>query len=55
MIIDGKYINNEWTVRITPSKGEPYEIKLDTEDIDWSMDQYQRNREPLTYELFFKC
>ena len=26
-------------------------ITLDTDDLAWSMNQYQRNRQPLTWEL----
>ena len=26
-------------------------IELKTDDIEWSMDQYQRNREPLKWEI----
>jgi|TARA_A100001515_G_scaffold112006_2_gene93105 hypothetical protein len=30
---------------------KPYEIELETDDIEWSMEQYQRNREPLEWEI----
>jgi hypothetical protein len=53
-MIDGKYTNNEWTVVITPLEGLPYEIQLDTDDIEWSMKQYQKNRQPLNYEACLK-
>lgn len=29
----------------------PYEIELDTERLDWSMDQYQRNRDPFNFKI----
>ena len=29
----------------------PYEIELETDRLDWSMDQYQRNRDPFTWEV----
>jgi len=29
----------------------PYEIELETDRLEWSMEQYQRNREPLTWEV----
>lgn len=48
------YEYNVWNVVITPQNGDPYEIQIDTEDIEWSMEQYQRNRKPLTYKLYFK-
>ena len=28
-----------------------YEIELETDRLDWSMDQYQRNRDPFTWEV----
>ncbi len=30
---------------------KPYIIELKTDNIEWSMDQYQRNREPLNWEI----
>ena len=30
---------------------KPYEIELETDRLEWSMDQYQRNREPFTWEV----
>lgn len=30
---------------------QPEIIELQTDDIKWSMDQYQRNREPLKWEI----
>ena len=48
------YEYNVWNVVITPLDGKPYEIQIDTEDIEWSMEQYQRNRKPLNYKLYFK-
>jgi len=29
----------------------PYTIDLTTDDINWSMEQYQRNREAFTWEI----
>lgn len=42
--------NNPWyKVRVTPiiegNKGTPYEFMIQTHDLEWSMEQYQRNRE----------
>ena len=31
--------------------GERYTIELTTDNIEWSMEQYKRNREPLTYNI----
>ena len=30
---------------------KPYEMVLETDRIEWSMEQYQRNRQPLTYRV----
>lgn len=30
---------------------KPYTIDLTTDDINWSMEQYQRNRETFTWEI----
>jgi uncharacterized protein YjbK len=30
---------------------KPYEIELETDRIDWSMEQYQRNRQPFKWEI----
>lgn len=29
----------------------PYEIELNTDRLDWSMDQYQRNRDPFNFKI----
>ena len=50
----------KYIITITPAPIEtensikiekPYEIELETDRLDWSMDQYQRNREPFTWEV----
>lgn len=28
-----------------------YEIELDTDRLDWSMEQYQRNRDPFNFKI----
>ncbi len=33
------------------NSGDTYEEWITTDDIKWSMEQYQRNRQPLTWEL----
>lgn len=30
---------------------KPYTIELETEDIEWSMNQYQRNRNPFSWKV----
>lgn len=50
----------KYIITITPAPIEtensikierPYEIELETDRLDWSMDQYQRNREPFSWEV----
>jgi len=36
---------------LTQDDIQPEIIQLTTDDIKWSMDQYQRNREPLKWEI----
>jgi len=36
---------------LVESDVQPEIIELKTDDIEWSMDQYQRNREPLKWEI----
>ena len=42
-----------YKIQITPTNPdvEPYITKIETGNIEWSMEQYQRNREPLTWEM----
>ena len=49
-----------YKIEITPNKIEtensitierPYTIELTTDDINWSMEQYQRNREAFSWEI----
>ena len=61
MGLDGLYSNrNRWTkmkkekflIEITYSEsGKKEVIKLKTDDLAWSMVQYQRNRLPLVWEI----
>ena len=30
---------------------KPYITKIETDDIEWSMEQYQRNREPFEWKM----
>ena len=50
----------KYIITITPTPIEtensikterPYEIELETDRLEWSMDQYQRNRDPFTWEV----
>ena len=42
----------EYLIEITYNASEEQEvITLKTDDLAWSMSQYQRNRQPLTWEL----
>ena len=50
----------KYIITITPAPIEtensikierPYEIELETDRLDWSMDQYQRNREPFSWKV----
>ena len=47
IIITPAPIETENSIKIE----KPYEIELETDRLDWSMDQYQRNREPFTWEV----
>jgi hypothetical protein len=44
----------KYDIRITPVGAEnipPYTITLETDDLDWSMQQYARNRSPFNYQV----
>tara|TARA_B110000285_G_scaffold91134_1_gene104443 strand:+ start:353 stop:511 length:159 start_codon:yes stop_codon:yes gene_type:complete len=42
-----------YKIQITPTNSdvEPYINKIETDNIERSMEQYQRNREPLTWKM----
>jgi len=46
-----------YKVEITPITEQkfcaqkPYVIEITTDNIEWSMEQYQRNRQPLNWKL----
>ena len=46
-----------YKIEITPLTGTsgrqdaPYTIEITTDDINWSMEQYQRNREAFDWEI----
>lgn len=43
----------DYRIRITPHNtlDASYILEITTADLNWSMDQYQRNRAALTWEL----
>ena len=50
----------KYIIEITPTPIEtensilterPYELELENDRLDWSMEQYQRNREPFTWKV----
>lgn len=50
---------NKYKIEITPIVGErtggrdeaPYTIEIETDNLNWSMEQYQRNRQPLNWKV----
>lgn len=46
-----------YKIKISPIENQrfcavkPYEVELTTDNIEWSMEQYQRNREPFNWEI----
>ena len=42
-----------YKIKVTPldQEQEPYVFKVQTKDIDWTMEQYQRNREPFHWKM----
>ena len=46
-----------YKIKITPLSEhkycsvKPYKIKVETERLNWYMDQYQRNRDPFKWEI----
>jgi hypothetical protein len=49
-----KKVEFEYRVNIEYNNGSFESIVLITEDIDFSMEQYSRNREPFKYSIFSK-
>jgi len=49
-------LTTTYNIRITPtnSKDASYDIEITTGDLDWSMSQYQRNRDAFTWEIISK-
>ena len=44
-------MKTSYKILITPAEGQPYTITLKTDNIEWSMQQYARNRAPFTFEI----
>ena len=40
-----------YQILIKPSDDKPYTIEIQTDNIEWSMEQYARNRSSFTYEI----
>ena len=40
-----------YKIKLTYLDGSTDEIELTTDDLEWSMEEYQRNREPFTWEV----
>ena len=43
-----------YTIKVTPLEElgqEPYEFKVETSNIKWTMEQYARNREGMAWEI----
>jgi len=43
----------KYTILITPLQetNKPYTITIESDRIDWSMEQYQRNRDTFNWEI----
>ena len=44
-------MKSNYKILIIPAEGELHTIELKTDNIEWSMKQYARNRKPFTYEI----
>ena len=44
-------MSKNYKIKIIEGGRVSYDIELTTKDIEWSMDQYQRNRKPFTWEI----
>jgi len=41
----------EYKIKITDKEGNTQTLEIMSTDINWTMEQYQRNREPFTWEI----
>lgn len=44
-------MSKKYTIKLSYIDGRKEVIELQTNNIEWSMDQYQRNREPFDYQI----
>ena len=44
-------MSKNYKIRIFEGGKVSYDIELTTDDLEWSMEQYQRNRDFLTWEI----
>lgn len=44
-------MNKTYLIEINYLHGETDQVELTTDKLEWSMNQYQRNREPLTWKV----
>jgi hypothetical protein len=43
--------SKKYKIRVFENGKVSYDIDIESNDIKWSMEQYQRNREPLTWKI----
>jgi len=41
----------KYQILITPVEGDEYTVEIETDRLEWSMAQYQRNRDPLSWKV----
>jgi len=46
-----KKIKEKYIIEIKYTDDKVEEVDITTDDIKWSMEQYQRNRQPLTWKI----
>jgi|TARA_R110000744_G_scaffold162277_1_gene278887 hypothetical protein len=44
-------MKTKYNILIIPIEAKPYTITLETDNLEWSMLQYGRNREAFAYEI----
>ena len=44
-------MNKTYLIEINYTTGETDQLELTTDRLEWSMEQYQRNREPLNWKV----
>jgi len=48
---DKKTVKEKYIIEIKYTDDKVEEVDITTDDIKWSMEQYQRNRQPLTWKI----